>query len=104
MQQENAGNYIVGENGKKFYRKGVSGNPAGKPKALINLREEAAKHGLEAIARLVDAMRSDDDRVAVVAAKELLDRGFGKPSQNHDLGLPDGAGGKLVISWQTTDE
>jgi hypothetical protein len=38
----------------------------------------ARAHGPDAIGRLVAAMQSKDARIGFAAAKELLDRGFGK--------------------------
>jgi HEAT repeat protein len=58
------------------FPKGVSGNPGGRPKGIAAIARE---HTDKAVAVLVDALVDDDKRVAVTAAKELLDRGYGKP-------------------------
>jgi hypothetical protein len=66
------------------FEPGRSGNPAGLPKARreqLEACEAAARaHTEEAIATLVELMRhSSDERVRVVAAEKLLERGYGRP-------------------------
>ena len=58
--------------------KGQSGNPSGRPKATFRLADEAAKHAQAALDVLVQALADEDTKVKIAAAKELLDRGFGK--------------------------
>ena len=48
---------------------------------LVEVREAAAAHTLEAISTLAECLRSPDDRVRVVAAEALLNRAWGKPPQ-----------------------
>jgi hypothetical protein len=66
------------------FKKGISGNPNGRPKRGPNLLEieELARHaGPKAIERLQFWLKSEDGRISVAAAKVLLDRGFGTPQQ-----------------------
>jgi hypothetical protein len=60
--------------------KGQSGNPAGRPALPAEFREQIRRHTPAAIAVLVDALKDPDARVRVAAAKELLDRGHGRPA------------------------
>jgi hypothetical protein len=39
----------------------------------------ARSYGKEALLRTVQAMRNEDDKIAVPAAIELMNRGYGKP-------------------------
>jgi hypothetical protein len=61
--------------------KGSSGNPGGHHLVTHEIRELARQHGPAAIERLVHWMRSADPQASIMAAKILLDRGFGKPAQ-----------------------
>ena len=54
---------------------GVTGNPGGRPKGIAAI---ARQHTDKAVDVLVAAMDEDDPRVRVAAAKEILDRGYGK--------------------------
>lgn len=94
------------ESGTGQFRKGVSGNPGGRPKGVAAaVQARAGKDG----AALIDALFSmavgrakDHKRIFGQALKPsvrdrrecliaLLDRGFGKPIQAHEHGGPDGA-------------
>lgn len=62
-------------NAKKF-QPGVSGNPGGRPKGIA---AKAREHADKAVEVLVAGMADQDARVRIAAAKEILDRGYGKP-------------------------
>lgn len=64
------------------FRKGQSGNPGGRPKLIGHVRELARAQTEKSIRKLVQIL---DDKKAphaaqVAAARELLDRGWGKPA------------------------
>lgn len=58
------------------WKPGQSGNPGGRPKAAINVRDLARAQTERAIVALIEAL--DDPRLKVSAAQALLDRGWGK--------------------------
>lgn len=60
------------------FQKGVSGNPGGKPKKHEDVKALARQHSVKAFNRIVELIGSDDERVAIMAAKEVLDRAYGK--------------------------
>lgn len=57
------------------FKPGQSGNPGGRPKGIAAI---ARQHTDKAVDVLVAAMDSGDERVKIAAAKEILDRGYGK--------------------------
>lgn len=63
------------------FKKGQSGNPAGRPKK-VNDGLKAAENAFEkAMAKLAKLVDSEDDRVALQAAVAIADRVVGKPRQ-----------------------
>ena len=86
--------------GKGGFAKGQSGNPAGRPKRHIgDLSREARQYAHLAVSTLVQICRKGMERNRLTAARELLDRGYGRPVQALDL---ISAGKKL--SELTADE
>jgi hypothetical protein len=75
------------------FEKGKSGNPGGRPKDVGEVTALARKHTREAIERLAQIMRSDNERAAAAACEALLNRGWGKPAQP----LTGSDGGEIVM-------
>lgn len=78
------------------FKKGQSGNPGGRPKAEIAVRELARQHTEDAIRTLVEALTAKNEAVRVSAAEALLSRGWGKPTTTVEAG-PQLA--KLILAW-----
>ena len=70
-------NFVPAPRGARWVA-GQSGNPGGVP-ADRSLQELCKTYTEEAVKTLVIAMRNPKERV--IAAKEILDRGWGKPKQ-----------------------
>lgn len=64
------------------WTKGQSGNPAGRNAELRPVRELAREFTVEALTILVSLARgAEAESVRRAAASDILDRGWGKPSQ-----------------------
>src|SRR4051794_15528778 len=66
------------------FKKGVSGNPGGRPKVMAPIRDLARAHSAAAIEALASIVQDIDAPPAarVAAATALLDRAYGKPTQH----------------------
>jgi len=78
---------------KKSNRGGKRPNSGRKPgvpnKATFKLKQAAAEHGEEVLNALIRIIRDQETpaNTIVAACRELLDRGFGKPTQSIDAKL-----------------
>jgi len=66
----------------------------------------AQTYGPEAVDTLAEIMRDESkpDAARIAAAKELLDRGFGKSPQSLDLSSSDGTLTPAVIQLMAVDK
>jgi hypothetical protein len=65
------------------FKTGQRGNPGGRPRVLKDIQELAREKSPEAIEMLAKIMQSGKVEAArVAAARELLDRGYGRPMQS----------------------
>lgn len=70
------------------FKAGQSGNPHGRPKEDAEIKALAREAAPEAMQRLIQIMRGDDNKLAKAAADSVLDRAIGKPAQT--VQGPDG--------------
>jgi len=70
----------------KPIKKGQVLNPRGRPKDVHKVAELARSYAPEAVHRLVELMRqNENEKVALDAASRLLDRGLGKALSTKDI-------------------
>jgi hypothetical protein len=60
------------------YRPGQSGNPGGRTKQYAEAQRICREASPEAARTMVELLKSDDDRVRLMAADKLLERAWGK--------------------------
>ncbi len=76
----------------KPFKKGQSGNPGGRPRVIADLRDLARQHAAAAVKELARlSLKARSEAVRVAAARELLDRGYGKATQIVEGSLVDRA-------------
>jgi hypothetical protein len=72
--------------GKGGFQKGQVANPGGRPRRHIgDLSREARQYAQLALGTLVKICKTGLERNKLTAARELLDRGYGRPVQAIDM-------------------
>ena len=67
------------------FKKGVSGNPSGRPRQALDVAALAKENSVTAMKRIIKVIDSKDDRIALAAATQVLDRAIGKPTQTVEV-------------------
>jgi hypothetical protein len=65
--------------------KGMSGNPGGRPKLEVSIRDLAQQNSMEALETLVQVMRTGKPGERLIAANAILDRAYGRPTQSVEM-------------------
>jgi hypothetical protein len=74
--------------GSGGFKKGQSGNPGGlRNKHIGDLSRESRRYAQLALSTLVKICRKGMERNQLAAARELLDRGYGRPLQMIDASI-----------------
>src|SRR5215204_2759649 len=68
------------------FKKGQSGNPGGRPKAIRDAVALAREHAPAAIKTLAKLLDHKDARVQIEAARLILERGYGRAIQPVSIG------------------
>jgi hypothetical protein len=86
-----------------MFKRGMSGNPSGKPKQHSEIIKVARLHSLEALETMVTIMRNQKHpRLALKAAELILDRAWGKVP-NTITGEAGEGPVKLEVTWKQAD-
>jgi hypothetical protein len=78
------------------FQKGQSGNPGGRPKVADEIRELARQHGPAAFQRVLELCVSGDERIALAASQEVMNRAYGKPAQAVDVQATHNVGDPIL--------
>lgn len=68
----------------KPFAKGVSPNPGGRPKVIAEMKRELLAGGVPAVRKMRELINHDDPKVAIAAAKDVIDRLMGRPKNADD--------------------
>ena len=94
---------------KGRFAPGASGNPGGRPKLPAEMREMFQAKASEAFDVLCKHLHANDPKVSVTAAREILDRAYGRPVQSIDANVTEDGGSvrfyaEVPESCLTTEE
>lgn len=87
--------------GKGGFQKGKSGNPKGRAveveKGKQQIKQLLEPHVEKAISIVAKLTSSEDEKIQLAAAKDILDRVYGKATQQMDLGATKEVAALLTV-------
>ena len=87
-----------------IWKRGQSGNPSGQSGLYGETMMLARQAAPDAMRRLIELMRSEDERVASVACNAVLERAFGKPKDYDPAAEPKPKRDRLDTSRYSIEE
>jgi hypothetical protein len=87
-----------------IWKRGQSGNPSGQSGLYGQTMMLARQAAPDAMRRLIELMRSEDERVSSVACNAVLERAFGKPKDYDPADEPKPKRDRLDTSKYTLEE
>lgn len=89
----------------KPFRAGISGNPLGINNRIpTDIKILCKQHTRKAVETIVALLDDDDPRVRMVAAANLLDRGYGKPAQQLSVEVQNKVEAQENLTLLTNEE
>ena len=99
MSAENSGRTVRG----RPFVAGKSGNPGGRPKIDPEVKEILKAAAPEAARRLVELIRSKNEKIALQACNSVLDRAYGKPEAMSKVELTGTNQPIIAFRWMTDE-
>ena len=83
----------------------MAGNPGGRPKGIVSKIREQTDDGAEMVDLLLGVMRdaTEPAKLRMEAAKDLLDRGFGRAVQTTAQLPVEPYPGQRLVAWDPAD-
>jgi hypothetical protein len=88
---------------KASFKPGQSGNPSGRPKKDKQVEGILKAASADAARRLVELKDSPNEKIALAAAREILDRVYGKSAVKADLNVGSEDGRSVMVGMWMGD-
>src|SRR5262245_42229970 len=87
-----------GQRHSGMFRPGQSGNPSGRPKTPEHVKEMLRALTDKAVQVLANTLDSDDEKLRLTAAQEVLNRTLGKPVAPVDMTVKNADGPAAMVA------